>query len=35
MDRSAIRAYAEAHFSRERMARDYLDLYRRVLGERR
>lgn len=35
MDRSAIRAYAEAHFSRERMARDYLDLYRKVLGERR
>ena len=32
LDRAAIRAGAEARFSQERMARDYLAVYRRVLG---
>jgi len=32
LDRWAIRRYAEARFSRERMARDYLGLYRKVVG---
>ena len=32
LDRWAIRRYAEACFSRERMARDYLGLYRKVVG---
>ena len=32
LDRWAIRRYAEARFSRERMARDYLELYRKVVG---
>ncbi|MFC0596380.1 glycosyltransferase family 4 protein [Thermus composti] len=32
LDRLAIRRYAEARFSRERMARDYLELYRKVVG---
>jgi glycosyltransferase involved in cell wall biosynthesis len=32
LDRKAIRLYAEARFSRERMARDYLELYRKVVG---
>ena len=32
LDRAAIRAGAEARFSQERMARDYLDVYRRVAG---
>ena len=30
LDRAAIRAGAETRFSQERMARDYLDVYRRV-----
>ena len=30
LDRAAIRAGAQARFSQERMARDYLDVYRRV-----
>lgn len=32
LDRKAIRLYAEARFSRERMARDYLELYQKVVG---
>jgi len=32
LDRKAIRLYAETRFSRERMARDYLELYRKVVG---
>lgn len=31
LDRAAIRAGAEARFSQERMARDYVEVYRRVL----
>ena len=30
---AAVRAYAEEHFSKERMARDYKTLYRQVLGD--
>lgn len=32
LDRKAIRLYAEARFSRRRMAEDYLTLYRKVVG---
>ena len=32
LDRAAIRAGAESRFSQERMARDYLDVYRRIAG---
>ena len=32
LDRAAIRAGAEARFSRERMARDYLAVYERIVG---
>ena len=32
LDRAAIRAGAEARFSQERMARDYLDVYRRIVA---
>ncbi len=32
LDRLAIRRYAEARFSRARMAQDYLALYRKVVG---
>ena len=32
LDRAAIRAGAEARFSRERMARDYLAVYERIAG---
>jgi glycosyltransferase involved in cell wall biosynthesis len=31
LDRKAIRQYAETHFSAERMARDHIDLYQRLL----
>ncbi|MBY4895714.1 glycosyltransferase family 4 protein [Cupriavidus sp. AU9028] len=35
LDRSKIRATFEARFTVERMAREYVDIYRRLAGERR
>src|SRR5262245_61752579 len=32
VDRAACRAWVESRFSRERMVRDYLEVYKRVLG---
>jgi hypothetical protein len=33
LDRLAVRAHVEKHFSASRMVDDYLNLYRRVLGQ--
>jgi len=33
LDRKAVRAHVEQHFSAERMIEDYLHLYRRLLGQ--